>query len=81
MRLDLIESRICNLPSSKATKTKPKNLIKLHFVNKSVDMANISKIINDKNVKKKLLNQFNKTEQISIVYTLTKTIRSKIFNH
>ena len=44
-------------------------------------MINISKIINDKNVKKSLPTQFNKTEQISTVYTLTKTIRSKIFNH
>ena len=44
-------------------------------------MINISKIINDKNVKKSLPTQFNKTERISTVYTLTKTIRSKIFNH
>ena len=44
-------------------------------------MINISKIINDKNVEKKLPTQFNKTEQISTVYKLTKTIRSKIFNH
>ena len=46
-----------------------------------MDIINISKIINDKNVKKILPAQFNKTEQISTVYTLTKTIRSKIFNH
>ena len=81
MTLDLIESRIYNPPAPKTTKTKPKNLIKLHFVNKGMDMINISKIINDKNVKKSLPTQFNKTEQISTVYTLTKTIRSKIFNH
>ena len=46
-----------------------------------MDMINISKIVNDKNVKKSLPTQFNKAEQISTVYTLTKTIRSKIFNH
>ena len=80
MTLDLNESRIYNPPASKTTKTKPKNLIKLPFVNKGMDMINISKIINDKNVKKSLPTQFNKTEQISTVYTLTKTIRSKIFN-
>ena len=44
-------------------------------------MINISKIINDKNVKKNLPTQFNKTEQISTVYTSSETIRSKIFNH
>ena len=45
-----------------------------------MDMESISRIINDKNVNKNLPKQFNKTEQISTVYTLTKTIRSKIFN-
>ena len=45
-----------------------------------MDMIN-SKIINHKNVKKNLPAIFNETEQISAVYTLTKTIRSKIFNH
>ena len=47
MRLGLIESRIYNPPASKTTQTKPKNLIKLHFVNKGMDMINI-KIINEK---------------------------------
>ena len=32
-------------------------------------------------MKKNLPTQFNKIEQISAVYTLTKTIQSKIFNH
>ena len=81
MTLGLVESRIYNSPASKTTKAKPKNLIKLHFVNKGMDMINISKIINDKNAKKSLPTHFNKTEQISTVYILTKTIQSKIFNH
>ena len=45
--LDLIESRIYNPPASKTTKTKPKKLNKLYFVNKGMDMIDISKIIND----------------------------------
>ena len=81
MTLDLIESRIFNPPTSETTKTKPKSIIKSHFLSKDMDIINISKIIHDKNVKKNLPTQFNKTEQISTVYTLTKTIRSKIFNH
>ena len=44
-------------------------------------MINISKIVNDKNLKKSLPTQVNKTEQFSIVHTSTKTIRSKIFSH
>ena len=58
MTLHLIKFRIYNPPASKTTKTKPKNLIKLNFVNKGMDMINISKIKNDKNVP----TQFNKTE-------------------
>ena len=42
-------------------------------------MINISKIINDRNVKKNVPLQFNKTKQISTIYTLTKAIQSKIF--
>ena len=48
MTLDSIESRIYNPPASKTSKTKPKNLIKIHFVNRGMDMRNISKIKNDK---------------------------------
>ena len=81
LTLDLIESRNFNPPASKTTKTKPKNLIKLHFVNNGMDIINISKTINDKNVRENLPTQFNKAEHISTVYTLTETIRSKIFNH
>ena len=61
MTLDLIESKIYNPPASKSTKTKLNNLIKLLFVNKGMDMINISKKINDKNMKKSLLH--NSTKQ------------------
>ena len=81
MTLDLIESRIYNPPASKTSTTKPKDLIKLHFVNKGMDTISITKIKNEKNVKKNLPTQFNKTEQITAVHTLTKTMQSKIFNH
>ena len=50
------------------------------FVSDGMNMINISKI-NDKTVKKNWPTQFNKTEQILTVYTLTKTIRSKVFHH
>ena len=62
MTLDLLESRIYNPPASKTTKTKPKNLIKLHFVNKDMDMINITKI-NDKTVKKNNSTKQNKFQQ------------------
>ena len=64
MSLDLIKSRTYNPLISKNTKTKPKNLITLHYVNKGMEMVNISKIINDKNMKKNLPTQFNKIEQM-----------------
>ena len=63
MTMDLLESRIYNPPASKTTKIKPKNLIKLHFVNKDMDMINITKIINDKTVKKNNSTKQNKFQQ------------------
>ena len=67
MTLDLNEPKIYNPTSSKTTKTKPKNSIKLHFVDKGMDMVKINRIINDKN---NLPTQVNKTELISTVYAL-----------
>ena len=68
MALDLIESRIYNPIVSKPTKTKPKKLIKLHFINRGMGLININKIRNDKNLKKTLPTQFNITEQSSTLY-------------
>ena len=52
MTFNLIQSSIHNPPASKTSKTKPKNLIKLQFVNKCMNMIDITKILNDKNMKK-----------------------------
>ena len=71
MILDLIGCRIYNPSASKTTKTKLKKLTKLHFVNKGMDMINISKIIEDKNVKKKLTYTIQQNRKN---LTLTKTI-------
>ena len=60
MTLNLIESRIYDSPVSKANEPK-KKIIKLRFVNKDTDIINISKIINDQNLKKNYLN--NSTKQ------------------
>ena len=77
MTLDFLECTIYNPLASKPNKIKSKKLIKLPFVNKNMDMINSK--INDKNVKKNLPTKLNQTEQVLTVYTLTKTIRSKIF--
>ena len=77
----LIESTIYNPPVSKATKTNPKKIIKFHFENAGMDMIGIRKIVNDKTVKKNIPTKFNKTEQISTLYTFTETVQSNIFKH
>ena len=71
MTLHLSESKIYNPPALKTTKTKSKNIIHLHFVNKAINVINISKIVHDKKGKKNLPTQFNKTEQTVTVYVLT----------
>ena len=78
MTSDLSEPRIYNSPASKTIKTIPKNLHEIKLFKQSIGMISISKIINDKNLKKSFPTQFNKTEELSIIYTLNKTIRSNI---
>ena len=81
MALDLIESRIYKPVSCVKPKKVPKYMIKIKFVNKGIDMINIGKILNEKTVINALPYQFDKSENISTIYKLNKTIRSKIFNH
>ena len=81
MALDLIESRIYKPFSSGKTKTIPKHMIKINFVNKGIDMINIGKILNEKNVVNTLPSLFDKSDKISTIYKLSNTIRSKIYNH
>ena len=54
-----------NPAAPKTNKIKPKNLINIQFVNKGMDMINITKIINDENVKENLPTKltFNSTKQ------------------
>ena len=66
MAVYLMKCRFYNPPASKTTKPKPKNLIKLHFVNKIMDMINISKVINDKNMKKNYLHNLTKQNKIRL---------------
>ena len=61
MVLYLSESRTDNPLTSKTTKIKPKNFVKLYFLNKPKDMKNISKTINNKKRRKTYLH--NSTKQ------------------
>ena len=61
MVLYLSESRTDNPLASKTTKIKPKNFVKLYFLNKPKDMTNISKTINNKKRRKTYLH--NSTKQ------------------
>ena len=64
MTLHLSESKIYNPPALKTTKTKPKNIIHLHFANKAIDVINISKIVHDKTGKKTYLHNSTKKSKL-----------------
>ena len=68
MTSDLSEPRIYNSPASKTIKTIPKNLHEIKLFKQ--------RYWHDKH--QSFPTQFNKTEELSIIYTLNKTIRSNI---
>ena len=78
--LDIICTKIYKTPP-KNVKNKPANILSIFFHNKSLDYINISKIINDPMVLAKLPLEFNKINNPTVVYRLTKGIRNKIFNY
>ena len=79
--LDIIKSKIGNPPiPSKSTKKPPSNICRITFANKAVDFINIHKILKDNNILQALpVNLRN--DPPMVVYNLTSTIRSKIFNY
>ena len=57
---DFLSSKADSFPNQQwyEMKTKTKNISKLHFANKGMNMIKFSKLINDKNLKKNLPTQF-----------------------
>ena len=79
--LDIIKSKIGKPPSHRVSKkTAPTNRCHISFNNKALDFININRILKDKEIVNTLPSNL-KSDSPTVVYQLTDTIRSKLFNY
>ena len=78
--LDIISSHVWNPPEVTISKLPSKFRLNVNFCNKGMDFINLSQILNSPELIKHLPTAFNKNSPM-VVFDLTKSIRSKIFNH
>ena len=79
--LDIIKSRIGNPPlPTKSNKRSPSNICRITFSNKAIDFINLNKILKNEDINQTLPDNL-RNDVPMVVYNLTNTIRSKIFNY
>ena len=79
--LDFIDAKIYKPYPTKSKKNPPKNIFQVIFSSKALDFINLPKILRNPYVTKQIPTSLDKNESPMVVYTLTKPIRSKIFNY
>ena len=78
--LDIVSEHVCK-PSPSVTRKQPNRFrLNISFCNKGIDYINLPQIVNNPDVIKLLPPTF-KNESPMVVYSLAKSIRSKIFNY
>ena len=81
MAMDIIDSKIFKPPPVIKKKTPPKNICKIFFDNKAVELINLSRIFNDPVVKGAIPDLPSVFDTPTIVYNLSNSIGSHIFNY
>ena len=78
--LDILSSKVDRIHVQPKTKSPPSNRCHIKFDNKALDFINLQQILHNKDVIKSLPLGLRKDSPM-VVYDLTNTIRSKIFNY
>ena len=78
--IDVFFTKIYKEPSSKPKKA-PQHILPIFFDNKGMEYIKLSSILHNEDVINKLPQQFQNDDVPSIVYSLSSTIRNKIFNY
>ena len=79
--LDIIKSKIGKPPPRKVSKkAAPTNRCHISFDNKAIDFINMNRILKDKEIVNTLPSNL-RSDSPTVVYQLTDTIRSKLFNY
>ena len=78
---DMIASKLYVEPQVKLKKPRPKTTIKIKFVNKGIELINLPNILHDKLLLSTFPNHLAGIyEPPTVIYTLTDTIHSSLFN-
>ena len=78
--IDIIESKLYSIQCEKIKKPPPKNVCKIYFDNKAIEMINLSRILRDKSLEETLPSTPIKFSVPMISYKLSTPIASTIFN-
>ena len=81
MALDIIETKMYKLPKAKKVQTMPKHKMCIPFVNKALEFINLPNILRSKEVMKNTPHLMEVEDIPMVVYSLTDSIRSSIFNY
>jgi len=81
MALDIIESKLFKPRKPQKQKSIPKYKVNIEFVNKALDFINLPQILRSKNIKNNSPLLMEETDVPMVVYSLSQTIRSKVFNY
>ena len=78
--VDFIESKLYSIRNNVKKKQPPKNVCKIYFDNKAIEMINLSRILRDKSLDQILPSVPNKFTVPMVTYKLSPPIASTIFN-
>ena len=78
--LDVANYRLFRLVRSDVPAEKPKNFMKIKFLNKAVDAINLPELLQSTSVTDKIPVYFKDKEPPIVSYKYTSTVASKIFN-
>ena len=78
--LDLIDSKLYKPKPTKAKKSPPTNICRVFYSSKAIERINLPKILHDPCILKAIPSVAKKFETPTVIFKLSQTIGSKIFN-
>ena len=79
--IDVFLTKIYKEDNKKKPKKAPKQIIPIYFHNKGLDFIQLQRILRRADVVSKLPEKFQSADPSAVVYSLSSTIRNKVFNY
>ena len=78
--LDLIDSKLYKPKPTKSKKSPPTNICRIFYSSKAIERINLPNILHDPSIQKTIPSIAKKFETLTVIFKLSQTIGSKIFN-